>query len=463
MASKCICQICTCGRHYCKHLPTSFMSKGEKQQQCRLTEYNAKYKEHELYKVEPFRPKIKPLPEGKIEDKTIQRVDFQPYPVEKPWVRPQEVWQKPPGNMEGLTSYKKEFTGRHITPPLPIRHDAMPTVSGKFQGEPTYKSDYKKWDASPMVKFSHPSSWRPPSQKLDSESTFTRDFQYSYEPPRKSLKPSNTAHTSDAPLDDKTGYRTAYIEYPLPPKFQKEKEQYCPPQVPLDGLTTFKRDFQGQGGRRMLSCKPETKVLTSEDPFQDMTTFKNDFKAWPTEKPYFHQPEQYIKPPGKLEYDTTHKLTYREFPINRAVGFRPPSAQKQVGNFDGKTNYSLDFKPWEVSPLKVTIKHQYVPPVAPFKGISTQKAHFIEHPINVTKSFRPQATYQSSSAPLDDGTMYRTEFTPKEVPLCPAALLETGAAPFKFEKEADTGHRFYNMSNRHLSPLVTNRQEVAVA
>ncbi|CAE1268305.1 unnamed protein product [Acanthosepion pharaonis] len=163
MASKCICQICTCGRHYCKHLPTSFMSKGEKQQQCRLTEYNAKYKEHELYKVEPFRPKIKPLPEGKIEDKTIQRVDFQPYPVEKPWVRPQEVWQKPPGNMEGLTSYKKEFTGRHITPPLPIRHDAMPTVSGKFQGEPTYKSDYKKWDASPMVKFSHPSSWRPPT------------------------------------------------------------------------------------------------------------------------------------------------------------------------------------------------------------------------------------------------------------------------------------------------------------
>ena len=43
------------------------------------------------------------------------RVDFQPYPVEKPWVRPQEVWKKPPGNMEGLTSYKKEFIGKFFT------------------------------------------------------------------------------------------------------------------------------------------------------------------------------------------------------------------------------------------------------------------------------------------------------------------------------------------------------------
>ena len=41
-----------------------------------------------------------------------------------------------------LDYYFLLFEGKHITPPLPIRHDAMPTVSGKFQGEPTYKS---KW------------------------------------------------------------------------------------------------------------------------------------------------------------------------------------------------------------------------------------------------------------------------------------------------------------------------------
>lgn len=461
MASKCVCQICTCGRHYCKHLPTSFMGKGEKP--CRLTEYNAKFKEHKLNKVEPFRPEIKPLPEGKMENKTVQRVDFQPYTVEKPWVRQLEVWKKPPGNMEGLTSYKKEFTGKHISPPLAIRHDAMPSVSGKFQGEPTYKSDYKKWDASPMVKFSQPSTWRPPSQKLDGESTFSRDFRYSYEPPRKSLKPANAAHTSDAPLDDKTGYRTSYIEYPLPPKYQKEKEQYSVPQVPLDDLTTFKRDFQGQGGPRMQSCRPEVKAMASGDPFQDMTTFKNDFKAWPIEKPYCHLPDQYMKPPGKLEHDTTHKLAYREFPIKRTLGFRPASANKQVGNFDGKTNYSIDFKPWEVSPMKVSVRHHYVPPVNPFKGISTQKAHFVEHPINVAKSYRPQVTYESNNAPLEDKTMYRREFTPKEVPLCPATLLENDAGPFSFEKEADNGHRFYNLTNKHLSQLTVNRQQVAVA
>ena len=39
------------------------------------------------------------------------RQDYIPHPVEKPYVRQPEQYKRPEGNMEGMTSYKKEYTG----------------------------------------------------------------------------------------------------------------------------------------------------------------------------------------------------------------------------------------------------------------------------------------------------------------------------------------------------------------
>lgn len=41
----------------------------------------------------------------------IFRQDFIKHPLEKPFVRVPDQYRRPEGEMEGMTSYKKEFTG----------------------------------------------------------------------------------------------------------------------------------------------------------------------------------------------------------------------------------------------------------------------------------------------------------------------------------------------------------------
>lgn len=460
MTVKCICNICTCGRHYCKHQSCNIMHSGEKQEP--VTEYGARYTEHELGKVEPYRPKQTPLVDGKMETKTIQREDYQPYQIEKQWVRPREIWKKPPGTIDNLTSYNINYTGRQSAPVKPIRHDKITLTPGKFGGEPTYRADYKKWENYPAKKYGPVSSWSPPTEKVADESTFTRDFKYNYEPPRKSMRPERLNQVADVPLENKTGYREDYVAYSLTPKVLKEKQTYNLPSVPLESITTSQHDYQGQTGPRTHSYKPKLVPVSSQEPFPDMTTFKHDFREWPTERRSIQQPNLYVKPPGKLEQNTVHKLTYKEFPIQRTPCFRPQTTHRVTGNIEGNTSYNTDFKRFDIPPIRVNKKEAYTPPDVPFQGISTHQAHFIEYPRTHTKSFKPLSFHRTDNVPLDDNTMYRNEYTPKEVAMCPILLLNTDKSMFKFEGNSKTGHQLYK-ATKPLSALESNRVQLVAA
>lgn len=59
--------------------------------------------------------------------------------------------------------------------------------------------------------------------------------------------------------------------------------------------------------------------------------------------------------------------------------------------------------------------------------------HYIPHDGGPQRSFKPDGQAYRSSAPFDDTTMYKTEFTPKEIEPCPATLLESVMNPsFRF-------------------------------
>jgi hypothetical protein len=56
---------------------------------------------------------------------------------------------------------------------------------------------------------------------------------------------------------------------------------------------------------------------------------------------------------------------------------------------------------------------------APFEGMSTQKAHYIQHGLQPTRSYKPDNTAFQSGARFEDGTMYRQDYVPKPRPPCP--------------------------------------------
>ena len=223
----------------------------------------------------------------------------------------------------------------------------------------------------------------------------------------------------------------------------QEREKFKPAGIPLDGLTTFRRDFRGQPGEKTSSCKPDRQAVASDTPFETSTTFKNDYRTWPTERPHQHMPDQYKKPEGDMDMSTTHKIVFKELPLQRHAATKPPQGRViGVGRFDGDTNYKMHYQPWEIARVQPIMRLSYQPNEAPFEGMSTQKSHYIRHPIKPMHSFKPCHSAVASGR-FDDRTMYRMEFTPKERGPCPAAVLNGNDSRFTFVQEDSRGHRFY--------------------
>ncbi|KAK7115513.1 stabilizer of axonemal microtubules 2-like [Littorina saxatilis] len=442
VAKKCICEICVCGRHRCPHRP--HVSFGGNDKPCMLTEYATTYHQHPIHPRQSCKPTMRAVDsDAPIEDKTTNRVDYVRHPVERPYHHAPDAYKKPAGEHDLMTSYTKDYPEKRVDPAKAIRHDGQRQVQSKFEGEPTYTSDYRNWDMGKPTRFGPQSAWEPPKDKFEGQSTFTRDYRRYNEPPRQPLRPHDGAVMSDTPFDGTTGYREEYIRHPLGARFVKERETYKPTGVPMDGLTTFTRDFRGQPGELTKSFKPNGQAAISDAPFEDGTTFKNDYRKWPAERPYHHMPDQYRKPEGDMDMNTTNRITYKQHPLQRHAAIKPSCGRvMDAGQFEGITNYTSDFKPWEINRVHPTMRPEYQPNDAPFQGISTQKAHFIQHPVNLTHSFKP-ANAAMASGPFDDGTMYRMEYVPKATEPCPAAVLETARSKFTYVEQDTRGHKLY--------------------
>lgn len=410
---------CTCGKHRKPHVHTDVIARGDPSS--KSTEYNQTYKQHALYPRESFKPNAEAMQSGNFEDRTTNRQDYIKHPLEKPFVRVPDQYHRPDGAMEGMTSYNKEYTKKMAPPAAQIRHDGQKVQGGKFEGEPTYASDYKKWDMSgrqgPYVS---KDAWQQPTARFEGETTMHHDYRKYAQPPRQSMRPQEASKLSDAPFDDNTDYRQSYQPHALQPKFVREREIYKAPGVPFDDVTTFKRDYRGPVSELTKSFKPENVAFSSGVPLEDLTTNRKDYIKYPASKPYVHVQEGYKKPEGDMYMQTTHNSVYRELPLSKNVPVRPTSAGKANNMpFDGTTNYAQNYKQWQVPRVEQHAREGYQPNNAPFEGMSTQKAHYIQHGIQPSRSFKPDNTALQSSARFEDGTMYRQDYVPKPRPPCP--------------------------------------------
>ncbi|BFY97876.1 hypothetical protein BsWGS_00916 [Bradybaena similaris] len=441
MVKRCICEICTCGRHHCPHRP---WRPGGDYGPCLVTSYNTAYKKHPIQARESCKPEQSALrSEEPLSDKTTNRTDYIKHPLDKPYARVNEPYVRPVGDIDTLTSYHRDYTEKHVPPAQMVKHDGPRQIPARFEGEPTYKVDYRKW---PIERHTVriPDQWAPPSQPFEGQSTFTRDYRRYNEPPRKSLKPLEAAQMSNAPFDGNTGYRDDYIRHPLQPREMKEKEMYRSSNAPFDGMTTFNRDYTKKEAPKTESCKPVSEAFQSGAPLDDLTTFKNDYRRWNGERPHIHQPDQYVKPEGEMDHNTTHRIQFKPHPVQKVALLKPGEGRVMIpGEFNGLTNYKSDYKPWGIQREMPRPKDGWVPNNAPFDGMPTYKAHYVQHSAVPPRSMKPEASAMTSNAPFDDATMYRTDYVKKHADICPAAVLDTRQSRYSYVETDSQGHKQY--------------------
>lgn len=147
---------------------------------------------------------------------------------------------------------------------------------------------------------------------------------------------------------------------------------------------------------------------------------------------------------GDMDLTTNYNTEFTNKPGQRAQPVRPGSRRKIDAKFEGDTTYGQDFRKWpgdRRAPIKAG--NDYEIPTVPFEGMSTYKGHYQPHEGGAARSFKPDGLAYRSDAPFDGNTLYRTEFTQKEIEPCPAALLETNRTPFVLYAEDEKGHKFY--------------------
>ena len=69
----------------------------------------------------------------------LSRVDYIKHPTNRPHFHQPDQYIKPDGDIDAMTSYKKEYTPKDVPPTKPIKRTDNRRVQGKFEGDPTYR------------------------------------------------------------------------------------------------------------------------------------------------------------------------------------------------------------------------------------------------------------------------------------------------------------------------------------
>lgn len=230
----------------------------------------------------------------------------------------------------------------------------------------------------------------------------------------------------------------------MPAKYSKPKEEYTPNKIPLDSLTTNRRDYTAKELEKMRSFKPDGTGYRSDAPFDDNTTNKVDYKKWEVQPNFAKRDNEWRPPLGEMDLSTNYSTDFTAKPAARVQAVRPASRKRIDAKFEGDTTYGQDFRKWP-GDKRSAIKNgnEYQTPNVPFEGMSTYKNHYLQHQSGPAQSFKPDGLAYRSDAPFDGNTLYRTEFTPKEIAPCPATLLESPRSGYVHITEDEKGHKYY--------------------
>ncbi|CAH2274104.1 stabilizer of axonemal microtubules 2 [Pelobates cultripes] len=442
MKRKCICEICTCGRHRCPHNPTMIFEKSGKP--CVLTEYVEKYPQYDqVLPPKSMKPKEE-LQEnrGRMEGVSTFKSDYLPYDVLNRPRRHQEVYKPKPGHMDHGTTYKRDFNTYEIQPVAPVRPVERRQNIGKFDGNPTYKDDFKAWDIQKRELAKQDNAYQPPKEKFGNLTTFQDDYFQKELIPRESYRPPNVSRRINIPFDGLTSHRISYIPYKLEPKLVRDREEYKPSSQPFDDLTTHRLNYKGALGELTKSFKPEHGKVGSSARFEGSSEFKDSFQPWLIPSRYIHKVDEYIPPNAHMESDTTTHRDYVQHQLSYVAPARPVShGRRSSAPFQGNTTMKDDFKAWEAQRQGIIKREHQLPNASgKFDGLTTFRAHYQPHEISLTENYKPYMAVRNY-VPFEGETMYHSEYTAKKNEICPAVY--PSPPGYVFETVDSRGHKMY--------------------
>ncbi|XP_021511281.1 stabilizer of axonemal microtubules 1-like [Meriones unguiculatus] len=463
MDRKCICNLCSCGRHRCPHLPTKIYEKTE--EPCFFSEYTEKYSPYHCFAPrESFKPKAEyqkhTIP---MEGLTTTKTDFKAYDTAlvPALVKHQHhKFTAKEDKMDFLTTYNQHYNFCPVSRVSPIKpRDNNQPCRDKMDGEPTYKAHYLHWNQQKRPSTRPSPTYRPSLCRFVHRTTHQDDYPVKHVVATVSPKPPSVLKLCSCPMENTTSYKSTYVSYPLARRCVYGREKYKPSEVPFDDLTTHRDSYKGLKGEPAKIWKPTSRHFGLDIPLLFNTEFRDKFQVWPTSQRVPKEPEPYIPPEGEIDLMTTAQADYRGHSSVPVQPCRPVDHLKKDDRFEGTTIHREDYKPC------TTTRRELIKPAPqlklsnqPMDCLTTNRAHYVPFvPVN-TKSCKPPWSGPPKNIPLEGQTTYSTSFTSKGILRCPASYLEPPG--YIFEEVDAEGHRMYRPDSQQSNHLGFDDTEI---
>lgn len=451
---QCICQICSCGRHYCIHRP---QPRPKPTGPCVMTEYKDTFRSFSSHEpTRPIVPETNQRPsEKKFDGNTTYKDIFIQHDTKPITKRNVPTYQRPDGIFNGTSSYQHDFFPKQAQKTQSAKPEYNKAVFDKpFDGLTVNQETYKVWDL-PSHEFKAPKpAISLPKGSFNHKTTFQTDYHgHNGITGRETINPPGPSlSVGSGKIANQTTTKSDYgRKYTRPVKSAKPQYSKIQHEIPFDNNTTAKNAFKWPAGRPASSCKPEECTKVSREALETRTTHNLTYKQWNNVAR-----TQTIRPGGgwtapsdTFDHKTTVQHDYDAKSGAPAKSARPDYKRPKPGDFDSMTTHMDAFKVWQAKPRESFRPiGGYKGPTANFDSKTTFQTDFVGHKNSDTRPDLciPKEGGVSFSGNQEFNTMYKTTFLGTMPPRCPATKLqgEPGTASGGFSYEADkNGHQFY--------------------
>ncbi|XP_041723916.1 stabilizer of axonemal microtubules 2-like isoform X2 [Coregonus clupeaformis] len=457
MTIQCLCQICTCGHHHC--------SQGSHPEEpcvlipgCMVSEYQEKYPAYcttVVRAAKKLNNEYQPL-EGRISNMTTFKSDYVAHEVTQRPPKVTKVYEPPDGRMRHSSTYTRDYPTHPVQKHIVTKPEVYHPPTAKMVAQSLYKvlsllfpGEFRAWHNQKVQPYRTCDNLKLNDSKFEVTTTFQDD--YCYKGPteaRESFKPA--ADTRETlPFDGATNYHTQYVPHPVQPTQPKGKAVYRPTSAPLNGVSTYRQDYRGLPAEPAKPFRAKVAWESSPAVFQGTSEFRDQYKVWPLQPKHQHQAEKYCPPEGTMVGLSTAHADY----VDHECQQRPQSARPPVEAWVKEAREPLqtrstmkeDYRTWDVvPPPPMVYADELEKPKGAFANTTTFRSAYTPKTAQRATSFKPTQKLLSPKA-MDEESIYRSTYTPKEIPPCPA---RDGCPPgFEYSSMGAGGHRLYRTTS----------------
>ncbi|XP_004373606.1 stabilizer of axonemal microtubules 1 [Trichechus manatus latirostris] len=247
--------------------------------------------------------------------------------------------------------------------------------------------------------------------------------------PRESFKPKLEYKKGSIPMEGLTTSRRDFGLHKVLPVKGPQPRQFVPSGENMDLLTTYKQDYNPYPVCRVDPIKPPDSKYPCGDRMECLPTYKADYLPWnqPRREP-LRPPHHYRPASTKFDNRTTHQDDYYVKGLVNTMSCKPPPVPKLCNiPLEDLTNYKMSYVAHPVEKRFVHEAEKFRPCEVPFESQTTHKESFRGLMGEPAKSLKPPAKPCALDKPFSNTTEFKDNYqawpTPQVLSKAPATYV----------------------------------------